>query len=99
MTDDEIIIPETPPVVCRNSYWLYTDTGGILTVYPELKERLEPGQVIGTLRNVFGDLVREYVAPEKGIVVGKSIYPINQTGGRILHLGIEHEASSDMEAY
>jgi predicted deacylase len=99
MTDDEIIVPETPPAVCRKSYWLYTDTGGILTVYPELKERLEPSQVIGTLRNVFGDLVREYLAPEKGIVVGKSIYPINQTGGRILHLGIEHEAPSDSEVF
>ena len=27
-------------------------------------------------------------APVDGIVIGKSVNPINQTGGRILHLGI-----------
>jgi uncharacterized protein len=88
MTDDPIHDPETPPTLCSRSYWMYTDTGGILQVNPELNERVKAGTVIATLRNVFGDLVREYVAPEDGIIVGKSVYPINQTGGRIIHLGL-----------
>jgi hypothetical protein len=37
---------------------------------------------------VFGDVLCEYVAPEDGVVIGKSVNPVNQTGGRILHLGI-----------
>ncbi len=89
MTDDAIHQPENPPVLCKRSFWMYTDTGGILSVRPDINERVEAGQPIASLRNVFGDLVREYAAPEAGIVVGKSVYPINQTGGRILHLGIE----------
>lgn len=88
MTDDTIIEPETPPVLCSRSFWMYTDTGGILNVRPDLNEWVEAGQELATLRNVFGDLVKEYHAPEAGIVVGKSVYPINQTGGRILHIGI-----------
>lgn len=88
MTDDPIHDPETPPTLCSRSYWLYTDTGGILQVNPELNEQVKAGTVIATLRNVFGDLVREYTAPEDGIIVGKSVYPINQTGGRIIHLGL-----------
>lgn len=88
MNDDPIIEPQAPPVLCQRSYWIYTDTGGILHVKPDLNEYVHEGQPIAALRNLFGDLVREYAAPEAGIVVGRSVYPINQTGGRILHLGI-----------
>lgn len=78
-------------VRCRSSYWIYTDTGGIMTVHPKIVETVEKGQVIATLRNIFGDVMREYTAPEAGIVIGKSVSPINQTGGRILHLGLFDE--------
>ena len=32
--------------------------------------------------------IKKYYAPEAGIVIGRSNNPVNQTGGRILHLGI-----------
>ncbi len=79
------------PIVCKSSYWIYTDTGGILNVHPEVGSIVREGALIATLRDVFGDKVREYRAPEEGIVIGKSVNPINQTGGRILHLGILEE--------
>jgi len=88
MTDCDIETPDTTTVLCKKSYWIYTDTGGILTVFPKVTELVESGQVIASLRNIFGDLIKEYFAPEDGIVIGKSVSPINQTGGRILHLGI-----------
>jgi predicted deacylase len=49
---------------------------------------VEKGERIATIRNVFGDIIKEYFAPEDGVVIGKSTSPVNQTGGRILHLGI-----------
>ncbi len=88
MIDGPIEPPEVPPVVCRSSFWMYTDTGGILSVHPKLVERVRKGQLVATIRNVFGEVIQEYNAPADGIVVGKSVDPINQTGGRILHLGI-----------
>ena len=88
MTPGEIEEPDTPPVICHHSYWLYTDTGGIMTVQPKVTEFVEARQPIAQLRNVFGNLIKEYSVPEAGIVIGKSVNPVNQTGGRILHLGI-----------
>ena len=88
MTDDEIEAPETPTVICERSYWIYTDVGGLLTVHVDLTQILKKGERIASIRDVFGNLVKEYYAPEDGIVIGKSIGPVNQTGGRILHLGI-----------
>lgn len=88
MTEGVIAPPAQAPVLCRKSYWLYADEGGILTVRPNLTEFLEKGQRIATVRNIFGDLVKTYEAPEAGIVIGKSVNPVNHSGGRILHLGV-----------
>ncbi len=87
-TEDEIEESQDETVICPKSYWVYTDMGGFLSVHPPVMHQLAPGEVMATMRNVFGDTIKEYYAPEAGIVIGKSVSPVNQTGGRILHLGI-----------
>ncbi|MEZ4464234.1 MAG: succinylglutamate desuccinylase/aspartoacylase family protein [bacterium] len=78
-------VPE--PVVCSSSRWLYTDHGGLLEVFPEVADKVEKDEVVARLTNIFGEVEREYRAPESGIVIGKSVDPVASTGGRILHLG------------
>ncbi len=89
MTADKIEQPEKEAIICKKSYWIYTDKGGLLSVPVALTERVKKGQLIATLRDIFGNLSQEYCAPEDGVVIGKSVSPVNQSGGRILHLGIE----------
>lgn len=88
MVDDEIEIPARPTVLCKSSFWIYTDVGGLLTVWVDLREEVKKGQLIATIRDIFGHKIKDYLAPSDGIVIGKSVSPVNQTGGRILHLGI-----------
>ncbi|GIW81166.1 MAG: deacylase [Gemmatales bacterium] len=88
MIPGRIIAPPRPPIECRTSYWMHTDRGGLLEVLPSLGDVLAPHQTVARLYNIFGDLITEYRSPERGIVVGKSTNPVNQTGGRILHLGV-----------
>jgi len=76
------------PVICRKSYWLYTDRGGLLEVLPSPTDMVAKGETIARLRNAYGDTVTEYAAPQAGVVIGKSVNPVGQTGARILHLGI-----------
>ena len=80
--------PTKPAVMCRKSYWLYTDRGGLLEVTAALNQKVVAGEVIAILRNPFGDVLVEYRAPEDGIIIGKSTNPVNMSGGRIVHLGI-----------
>lgn len=87
LSKHEITLDEDP-VLCSRSYWLHTDTGGVLEVLPGLRAELERGERIARVSNIFGDVIREYTAPEAGVVVGKSTNPVNQTGSRILHLGV-----------
>jgi predicted deacylase len=89
MTPDAIVEPAEPTIICKKSYWIYTDQGGLLTVTVGLKDKVKKGERIAMMRDVFGNLIQEYTAPEDGVVIGKSVGPVNQSGGRILHLGIE----------
>jgi uncharacterized protein len=41
------------------------------------------------VRTIFGEVTKRYHAPVDGIVVGRSVNPLNQTGSRIVHLGLE----------
>ncbi|MFT4565090.1 MAG: putative deacylase [Saprospiraceae bacterium] len=88
MIQDELIITEKETVLCTESLWIYTDIGGLLSIPVELRQMVKEGELIAVLRDIFGNKVKEYFAPRDGIVIGKSVSPVNQTGGRILHLGI-----------
>lgn len=87
MIKDTIDEPENDAIICQGSKWLYTEHGGLLRVYPQLAQRLKKGELIAAQHDVFGDKICDYHAPFDGIVIGKSTDPVNQTGGRILHLG------------
>ena len=88
MVKDDIITTEKQTVHCDKSLWIYTDTGGLLSIPVELRQMVKKGEIIATIRDIFGNKIKEYYAPQDGIVIGKSVSPVNQTGGRILHLGI-----------
>lgn len=88
MTDSEVEEHSSETVICKKSYWIYTNNGGLLRVHPEVTQLVKKGEKIATLSNIFGDVIEEYFSPENGVVIGKSVSPVNQAGGRILHLGI-----------
>lgn len=88
ITESEVEEQDEETVLCKKSYWIYTDVGGVMTVHPKVTDMVKKGEVIATVRNIFGDVIKEHLAPEKGVVIGKSVNPLNQTGGRVLHLGI-----------
>jgi predicted deacylase len=88
MLEGTLVEKGTSPVICEASSWIYTDKGGILEVFPPLGAWLEKGDPIAEIRDIFGRLYRRYYAPERGIVIGKSVDPISPTGSRIVHLGL-----------
>ena len=87
------LAPVPDPIICQSSQWLFTDHGGLLTVLPNVTDKVQKGACIARQTNIFGDLVREYHAPRDGVVIGKSTNPVGQTGTRILHFGVFETAS------
>lgn len=88
VTSDEERAP-SDTIECDRSCWLYTDGGGLLEVFPNLRDRVERGQPVAQLINEWGEVHRTYDAPEAGVVIGMATNPVAQSGSRILHLGIE----------
>lgn len=87
MMPKRTVAPGPAPALCAKSQWLYTDRGGLLTVLPKPTDWIKTGEVVAQQRDIFGEVVSEYVAPADGVVIGKSVNPVTQTGGRILHWG------------
>ncbi len=85
--DCEVEEIDQSTILCSHSAWMYTDGGGLLTVHPSVTDLVKKDEHIATLRNIWGEITKQYHAPYDGVVIGKSVSPVNQTGGRILHLG------------
>jgi len=95
MITGEIILPETTPVVCNSSYWTRVNDGGILQIPHELTKRVYKDELMASLYDIYGRLDIEYLVPEDGIIIGKSVNPVVSTGDRIIHLGIVEESGFD----
>ncbi|KFY87330.1 hypothetical protein V500_07028 [Pseudogymnoascus sp. VKM F-4518 (FW-2643)] len=77
-------------VVCSRSYWIFTQTGGILRVFKDIAELVQPGELIAQVESIFGDVIEEVHAPADylTVVVGLEANPIARGGNRIVHLGV-----------
>jgi len=81
-------IVTAPPTLCTSAIWMYTDIGGVLTVFPEVNVWVKKGEVVARVRDLFGNVVREFKSSHDGIVIGKNSNPSNQSGEKILYLGL-----------
>ena len=91
MLPGQPVCPAVPTLLCRRSYWLYTDEGGILEVLPRVRHRVKKGELVARVSTIFGKITKTWNAPEDGVIVGRSVNPLNQTGSRIVHLGVDIE--------
>lgn len=76
-------------MICKKSFWIYAENGGLLQVHPGLTERITKNQVIATIKDIFGTTIEEIRSPQDAIVVAKSVNPVCEVGSRVIHLGIE----------
>lgn len=73
---------------CETSFWMYTQEGGFLeTIFP-VATVVQKGECLARMRNIFGDVVKEYKAPCDGVIIGRSVNPVAQSGARVVHLGM-----------
>ncbi|KAI8904441.1 hypothetical protein EDD86DRAFT_213477 [Gorgonomyces haynaldii] len=75
-------------LVCSKGFWIYTTTGGVLEVYPQVNSIVRKGDLIARIKNIFGNIIQEIFSPNSGIVIGRSSNPVAMTGDRVVHLGI-----------
>jgi predicted deacylase len=55
-------------ILCSKGFWVYTSTGGVLEVYPQVNSVIRKGDLIARIKNIFGNIVDEVYAPCTGVV-------------------------------
>ncbi len=76
-------------ILCHKWKWMRSDEGGILIVFPKLLQKVKQGELIAEVRNIFGEMQKQFFSPHDGIVIAKNTNPICQTGTGILNIGYE----------
>lgn len=71
--------------VFNNSTWIRTKNAGLFIPKAELGEELNKRQVLGLIKDPYGDLNSRVIAPKDGMVIGLNNCPVVNKGDALLH--------------
>ncbi|KAI8909845.1 hypothetical protein BC831DRAFT_517794 [Entophlyctis helioformis] len=86
--EEEPTTPQPNTILCSKGFWIYTNTGGVLEVYPAVNSIIRKGDLIARIKNIFGNIVDEIYAPSHGVTIGRSSNPVAMAGDRVMHMGV-----------
>jgi len=78
--------PKRPPIVSDQTSWIRAPESGILRTYVPLGEKVETGQVIAMVADPLGTTETPVVAPNSGVVIGKTNLPLVYEGDATFHV-------------
>lgn len=71
--------------VFNNSTWIRTKNAGLFIPKADLGEELNKRQVLGLIKDPYGDLNSRVIAPHDGMVIGLNNCPVVNKGDALLH--------------
>ena len=77
---------DEPPFVATTSRWIRAGRGGILHLEAELGQRVERGEDLGRITDVFGEHPLRVRAPADGMIVGQTTNPLVYRGDALLNV-------------
>lgn len=80
MVDKEVEYLDSYIETPQSLIYLYAPSGGFHIPLRKEKEKIRKGEVLGVIRDIFGNDIDEVVAPCDGVVYGYCDYPIVQPG-------------------
>lgn len=71
--------------IFNNSTWIRTKNAGLFITKSELGESFNKRQVLGSIKDPYGDLNSRVVAPHDGMVIGINNCPVVNKGDALIH--------------
>ena len=78
--------PPRKPIVSDQTSWLRAPESGILRTFVPLGAKIEKGQVIAMVADPLGSSETPIVAPENGVVIGRTNLPLVYEGDATFHI-------------
>ncbi|WP_101756698.1 succinylglutamate desuccinylase/aspartoacylase family protein [Oceanicoccus sp. KOV_DT_Chl] len=80
-----------PSIVSTNTSWVRAPYSGILRALVPLGGKAEKGSILGVIADPLGENEYQVVAPEDGIVIGRTNLPLVYEGDALFHLAYYHQ--------
>ncbi|MEM6270908.1 MAG: succinylglutamate desuccinylase/aspartoacylase family protein [Bacteroidota bacterium] len=71
----------------EESQWLRASFGGMFVPVVPYGAEVKAGQVLATLGDPYGEVVREIKAPSAGFIIGLNNHPVVHAGDAVIHFG------------
>lgn len=71
--------------IFNNSTWIRTKNAGLFIAKAELGEELNKRQVLGSIKDPYGELNSRVIAPYDGMVIGLNNCPVVNKGDALIH--------------
>ncbi len=76
------------PVISRHSSWIRAAESGMVHTLMELGDTVKSGEVIARIHSLFEDESYDVIAPEDGIIIGKTQIPLAHEGDALFHIAV-----------
>jgi predicted deacylase len=71
--------------VFNSSTWIRTKNAGLFITKAELGEEFNKRQVLGSIKDPYGELNSRVIAPKDGMVIGLNNCPVVNKGDALIH--------------
>lgn len=69
-----------------SSSWVRAPVGGLFRSFRDIGEQVGTGEVLGAVSDPFGEIEKEIIAQEPGLLIGRANLPIVNEGDAVYHL-------------
>ena len=81
-------LPRSRPktLQCGRSEWLRAPAAGLVAMAARIGDKVQAGDLLGTISDPFGETETEILAPKAGILIGALTLPVANEGDAVFHL-------------
>jgi len=78
--------PKHKPIMSTSSYWVRAPAGGLLRTFKTNGEQVLSGDILGVVSDPFGEVEKDIVVKEGGMLIGRTNLPVVNEGDALFHI-------------
>lgn len=77
---------ESKTFIALSSYWVRAPHSGSLRIFKSVGDKVQTGQLLGTISDPFGEHNFDIITPQTGIIIGNTTLPLLNRGDAAFHI-------------